>query len=95
MPKYVVQEKSLIGNEIHEAGAIVEYDGYPAANLKPTCAEGERRAQEYIESNAARVRKMMAENTESALGDPAAFAAAIGQAMAAAARKGKGAADLA
>lgn len=96
IPKYVVQEKSLIGNEIHEAGAIVEYDGLPAGNLKPTCEEGERRAQEYLDSNAARVRKMMADNTESAIGDPAAFVAAIAQAMVSAKTgKAKGAADLA
>lgn len=82
VPKYVVQEKSLIGNELHEAGAIVEYDGLPAGNLKPTCKEGERRAAEYVRSNAERVRKMQAEFTESGVGDPTVFAAAMAKANA-------------
>src|SRR6476659_10245637 len=56
---YITAEKSLVGNEIHEAGARVAYDGLPAENLKPTCPEGDRRYQEYLESNKARVSAMM------------------------------------
>lgn len=82
IPKYVVQEKSLIGNDIYEAGAVVAYDGLPAGNLEPTCDEGRRRAQLYIDSNAERVRKMQAQFTESGVGDPAAFAAAMAKANA-------------
>lgn len=71
MPKYTVLEKSLIGNEIFEAGAVVEYAGLPAENLAPTCEEGHARYQEYLASNKARVAKMQAENAsvdEDALG---------------------------
>lgn len=75
IPKYIVMEKSLIGNEIHEAGAVVEYDGLPADNLKPTDALGEQRRQEYIDSNAARVKNMTSQFSESAVGDPTKFAA--------------------
>lgn len=82
IPKYVVLEKSLIGNEIHEVGAVVEYDGLPSANLQPTCELGEQRAAEYIKSNAERVRKMQSEFSESAVGDPAVFAAAMAKANA-------------
>jgi hypothetical protein len=38
--EYIVLEKSLIGNEIFEAGTTVKYDGLPAENLQPTCDEG-------------------------------------------------------
>lgn len=63
--EYEVLEKSLIGNELFEAGSRAFYDGLPAENLKPLCAEGEKRAAEYIESNKARVAKMIADNATS------------------------------
>lgn len=72
---YITTEKSLVGNEIHEAGAHVAYDGLPAENLKPTCPEGERRYQEYLESNAKRVAHMIESNKESGGLDPQAFMA--------------------
>lgn len=75
--EYEVQEKSLIGNEIHEAGAIVKYDGLPAENLKPLCDVGRARYQEYLESNKVRVAKMIEQNSTSAVGDPAEFAKAL------------------
>lgn len=81
IPKYTVMEKSLIGNEIHEAGAVVAYDGLPADNLKPTCALGEKRRQEYIESNKARVAAMQSQYTESAVGDPIKFMADFAKAQ--------------
>jgi len=58
--KYIVKEKSLIGNELFEAGAEVELpEGtLPAENLEPTCERGSAKYQEYLESNAERVRKM-------------------------------------
>lgn len=62
MPKYKVLELSLIGNELHQAGAIVEYDGLPSENLEPTDAAGEAKRQEYIESNKRRIRQMMEDN---------------------------------
>ncbi|MEC5161719.1 MULTISPECIES: hypothetical protein [unclassified Janthinobacterium] len=63
MPKYLVKEKSLIGNELFEAGALVDYDGLPAENLEPTCDAGRAKYQEYLESNAARVRAMASANS--------------------------------
>jgi hypothetical protein len=62
MPKYLVLEKSLIGNEIFEAGAVVEYDGFPSENLEPTCDEGRAKRAEYEASNKARVALMMEQN---------------------------------
>jgi len=81
--KYRLKEQSLIGNQIHPAGAEVEYDGLPAENLEPLCDEGRARAAEYVRSNAARVQKMVEANQESAVGDPAAFAAAFAKQLAA------------
>jgi hypothetical protein len=60
MPKYRVVEKSLIGNEVFEEGAIVEYDGLPAENLEPLCAEGRAKYQEYVASNEERIARMHA-----------------------------------
>jgi len=77
MPKYRVKELSLIGNELFQAGAEVEYDGLPADNLEPLDDEGRAKAAEYTLSNAARVKQMMLENSESSVGDPAAFAASV------------------
>jgi len=83
MPKYKVLEKSLIGNEIHEAGAIVDYDGLPAENLEPQCDEGKAKYQEYLDTNAERVKTMRDQHSDSAVGDPATFAKAIADAVAA------------
>jgi hypothetical protein len=57
--KYITKEKSLVGNEVHEAGVEVMYDGLPAENLEPTCSIGRARYQEYLKSNAERVAKMI------------------------------------
>jgi hypothetical protein len=77
--EYIVLEKSLIGNEIFEAGTTAKYDGLPAENLQPTCDEGRARYQEYVESNAARLAKMREQYAEApgVAGDPNAFAAAF------------------
>ena len=58
--KYIVKEKSLIGNEIFEAGAEVTLpEGtLPAENLEPMCERGQAKVQEYIASNNARIAKM-------------------------------------
>lgn len=80
--KYEVLERSLIGNEIHEPGAVVEYDGLPAENLKPLCDVGKARYQEYLESNRARIAKMQADNPITGVGDPEAFAKAVSEAIA-------------
>lgn len=72
---YIVKEKSLIGNELFEAGQRAQYDGLPAGNLEPTCDIGRARAAEYEASNKARVTKMIEDNKESGVGDPAVFMA--------------------
>lgn len=82
MPKYRVKELSLVGNELHQAGAVVDYDGLPAENLEPLCDEGRAKYQEYLASNVTRVAQMLRENDTSAVGDPAAFAAAFAAALA-------------
>ena len=48
--KYIVKEKSLIGNEIFEAGAEVELpEGcYPAGNLEPICERGKALQDRYF-----------------------------------------------
>lgn len=79
---YLVLEKSLIGNEMYEAGTTALYAGLPSANLEPTCDIGRARAAEYAESNGARVAKMVEDNKESGVGDPKQFAAQFAQALA-------------
>lgn len=73
---YIVKEKSLIGNEMFEAGQTVAYDGLPAENLIPTDDEGRARYQEYLDSNKARVAAMIEQNKDG-VGDPATFMAAF------------------
>lgn len=77
MPKYRVKELSLIGNELFQAGAEVEYDGLPAENLEPLDDEGKAKYQEYLASNEARKQEQRAMYSESQVGDPAAFAVAL------------------
>jgi hypothetical protein len=75
-PKFVVLEKSLIGNRLHEAGEEVTLpEGtLPADNLAATCDEGRKLKEKYEQSNADRIARMRAEYTESAVGDASAFA---------------------
>lgn len=74
MPKYRVKELSLVGNELHQPGAVVEYDGLPAENLEPLDDEGRAKYQEYLKSNAERLENQERQyGTASAVGDPAAF----------------------
>jgi type IV secretory pathway VirJ component len=77
--EYLVKEKSLIGNEIKEAGEKAMYDGLPAENLEPLCDEGRARYQEYLASNKERVANMINQNSVSAVGDPGAFAKALAE----------------
>lgn len=79
MPKYKVLEKSNINNEMHEPGAIIDYDGLPAENLEPQCDEGKAKYQEYLDSNAARVKLLKDQNSKSKVGDPAEFAKALAE----------------
>lgn len=76
MPKYKVLEKSLIGNEIFEAGQIAEYDGLPSENLEALDDEGRAKKEEYVRSNKERVATLIEQNP-SGVGDPAAFLAAF------------------
>ncbi len=80
--KYTVLEKSLIGNEIFEAGQTCSYTGLPAENLAPQCDEGKARYQEYLESNRERAAQMRAAFADSAVGDPATFGASVAKAIA-------------
>lgn len=80
--KYTVLEKSLVGNEIFEAGQTCSYAGLPAENLAPLCDEGRARYQEYLESNRVRAAQMRVEFADSAVGDQAAFGAAVAKAIA-------------
>lgn len=82
--KYIVKEKSLIGNELFEAGAEVELpEGtLPAENLEPMCARGQAKAEEYKRSNAERIARMNASFAENSFSP--AMAAEIGKAVAAA-----------
>lgn len=82
--KYIVKEKSLIGNELFEAGAEVELpEGtLPAENLEPIDERGQAKYQEYLDSNAARVAKMKEQFADPAAGDAAALSKAIGLAVA-------------
>ena len=84
MPKYRVKELSLLGNELFQAGAEVEFAGLPAENLEPLCDEGRAKYQEYLDSNAKRIRLMREQNSESGIGDMDTFVKAIVVAMAAA-----------
>jgi len=73
---------SLIGNELFQAGAEVDYDGLPAENLEPLDDEGRAKYQEYLDSNAARVKQMALDNPQSGVGYPAAFVAALSKSQA-------------
>ncbi len=83
--KYIVNERSLIGHTILEAGAEVMYDGLPSENLTPTCDVGKARAAEYAATNAERVKRMIADTPASPTAgaiDPQMFAAAVAKAVA-------------
>lgn len=68
MPKYIVLETSFIDAKVVHPGEEIEYAGLPAENLQPTDDEGRAKYQEYLESNKARVAKMIEENRESPTG---------------------------
>lgn len=80
--EYTVLEKSLVGNEIFEAGQTCRYDGLPSSNLAPTCDVGRARAVEYEESNKARVAALNSQYGESGVGDAEKFAKAVAAAIA-------------
>lgn len=77
--QYTVLEKSLIGNEIFEEGAVVSYAGLPSRNLLPMCDEGRARAAEAVEASRAHRTKLAAELGDQAggFGNAEAFAKAF------------------
>lgn len=68
MPKYIVLQTSFIDAKVVHPGEEIEYAGLPAENLQPTDDEGRAKYQEYLESNEARVKKMILENKEPSAG---------------------------
>ena len=87
--KYIVKEKSLIGNEIFEAGAEVALpEGtWPGSNLEAICARGVAKFAEHAEMDKARIAKLNADFGEKGLtGDVNALAklmaAAVAEALA-------------
>lgn len=65
MPRYKVLEKSLLNNQIFEAGDEVEYDGEVSGNLEPLDAAGRAKRAEYEESNSRRVATMLQDAKDS------------------------------
>jgi hypothetical protein len=82
--KFRVKELSLIGNELKQPGETI--DGLPegtlpAENLEPLDDEALAKYEEYLASNAERVKKMIEQNPASGVGDPAAFLKAMVEAQ--------------
>lgn len=100
--KYIVKEKSLVGNEIFEAGAEVELpEGtWPGPNMEPTCDRGRAKQDEYNNVILPRMRADLQAkygNDPGMTGDMAALSKAIASAVAEAmsAQKAENAALLA
>lgn len=79
MAKFRVKELSLIGNELKQAGDIVELPvgTLPAENLEAVDDEGKALEAEYVASNEARVKKMIEQNGTAGIADPAVFMKAL------------------
>lgn len=87
MPRYLVLERSYLpapdgSSRIYEAGEEVDYNDFPSANLKPLDAEGEAKVAEQVENLRRQRAELKAQLSESAVGDPAAFAAELKKALA-------------
>jgi len=85
--QYITLEKSLIGNELFEAGATVTLpEGtLPADNLQAIDARGEAKKAEYVASNKARILAMQEQFGGQPLNngvDPVALSKAIAAAVA-------------
>lgn len=68
MPRYRVLQQSFVDAKVVFEGEEIEYDGLPAENLEPLDDAGRAKYQEYLDSNAARVAKMIEQNRESPTG---------------------------
>lgn len=66
--KYITLEKSLVGNEMFEAGAeVVLPEGtLPAENMQATCERGEAKKAEYEASNKARIARQAEQYSDTA-----------------------------
>lgn len=73
--KFRVKELSLIGNELKNAGDIIELpEGtLPAENLEALDDEGKVLVAAYAASNEERIKKMREAHSTSGVGDPAEF----------------------
>lgn len=65
MPRYKVLEKSLVNNQIYEAGDEVEYDGEVSGNLEPLDEAGRAKRAQYEASNNQRIATMMQDAKDS------------------------------
>lgn len=65
MPRYKVLEKSLLNNQIYEAGEEVEYGGEVSGNLEPLDDAGRAKRAEYEASNKKRIDTMLQDAKDS------------------------------
>ena len=65
MPRYKVLEKSLVNNQIYEAGDEVEYDGEVSGNLEPLDEAGRAKRAQYEASNKQRIATMLQDAKDS------------------------------
>ncbi len=65
MPRYKVLEKSLVNNQIFEAGDEVEYDGEVSGNLEPLDEAGRAKRAQYEASNKQRIATMLQDAKDS------------------------------
>jgi len=65
MPRYKVLEKSLVNNQIYEAGEEVEYDGEVSGNLEPLDDAGRAKRAQYEASNKQRIATMLQDAKDS------------------------------
>lgn len=65
MPRYKVLEKSLVNNQIYEAGDEVEYDGEVSGNLEPLDDAGRAKRAQYEASNKQRIATMLQDAKDS------------------------------
>lgn len=65
MPRYKVLEKSLVNNQIYEAGEEVEYDGEVSGNLEPMDDAGRAMRAQYEASNKKRIATMLQDAKDS------------------------------
>lgn len=65
MPRYKVLEKSLLNNQMYEAGEEVEYEGEVSGNLEPLDDAGRAMRAKYEASNKQRIATMLQDAKDS------------------------------